>query len=97
MEETSFEMHIDPNRHLIRGQRAKTNVFDDWADEKLADMLAQIEPFKYPKDASREYLGYLGYPHSYMAEGIITKSHREGDVLIIDDFELTGVSIVEEE
>lgn len=81
---------------FIRGRRAKTNIYDDWAGENVADMLAQIEPLKYPKDASREYLEYLEYPHAYMAEGIITKSHREGDITIIDEFEFTGVSIVEE-
>lgn len=31
---------------------------------------------------------------SYMAEGVVTKSHREGDITIIDECKLTGVSIV---
>lgn len=89
MEEISFEMHIDPNRPLIRGQRAKTNVYDDWADDNIADMLAQIKPFKYPKDASREHLGFD--PNM-----IIIKSHREGDVTVIDEFKFTGVGITED-
>ena len=98
MNETSFTIHLEPNGHkLIRGKRAEIGVYDDWAGEDVVDMVAQIEPLKYPKDASQEYLGYLAYPHAYMAEGIITKSHREGDITIIDEFEYTGVSIVEEE
>ena len=89
MKEASFEMHIDPNRPLIRGQRAKTNVFDDCADENVLDMLAQIEPLKYPKDASREHLGFD--PNM-----IIIKSHREGDVTVINECKFTSINLVEE-
>lgn len=95
MTDMSFEMNLDTSKtEFIRGKRAETNVYDDWAGENVADMLAQIEPLKYPKDASRKC---LGFSPSYMAEGIITKSHYEGDTMIIDEFEFTGVSIVEEE
>ena len=74
---------------FIRGRRAETNVYDDWAGENVVEMLAQIEPFKYPKDASREHLGFN-------PSMIITKSHREGDITIVDDFKFTGVSIMED-
>ena len=79
----------------FRGKRAKCGVYDDYIGERnLLDMFDKIEPIKYPKDASREY---LGFNPSYMAEGVITKSHREGDITVIDEFELTSVSILEEE
>lgn len=74
---------------FIRGRRAKTNVYDDWAGENVADMLAQIKPLKYPKDASRECLGFN--PNM-----VIIKSHREGDITVIDEFKFTGVSITED-
>ena len=78
------------NDKPMRGRRAETNVYDDWVSENVADMLAQIKPFQYPADAKREHLGFD--PNM-----IITKSHREGDVTIIDEFKLTGVSITEDE
>lgn len=91
MKETAFEMYIEPKR-LIRGKRAETNVYDDCMDETVLDMLAQIEPLKYPKDASREHLGF-----NPNMEGIIFKSHSEGNITVIDDFKFTGVSLMEDE
>ena len=88
MKETSFEMYIEPKRP-IRGKRAETNVYDDCADETVLDMLAQIEPLKYSKDALREHLGF-----SPCMEGVIFKSHSEGDITVIDDFKFTGVSLM---
>lgn len=77
---------------FIRGRRAEANMYDDWADEKVTDMLAQIEPLKYPKDASREHLGF-----NPCMVGVIFKSHSEGDITVIDEFEFTGVSLMEGE
>lgn len=95
MKKTSFEVYLEPNKPLVRGTRAKTNVYDDCVNEDVLDMLlAQIEPLKYPKDASREC---LGFNPNMVPEGIIIKSHSEGDITVIDDFKFTGVSIVEEE
>lgn len=75
----------------FRGKRAKCGVYDDYIGERnLLDMFDKIEPIKYPKDASREY---LGFNPSY----IVTKSHKEGDITVIDEFELTSISILEEE
>lgn len=89
MKETSFEVYVEPKRP-IRGQRAKIDVYDEFAGDNVLDMLAQIKPFKYPKDASREHLGFD--PNM-----IIIKSHHEGDVTVVDEFKLTGVSITEDE
>lgn len=85
MKNTSFEISLDTNQtELPRGKRAKLNVYDDYAD-----MFDKIEPIKYPKGAPQTY---LGFNPSY----IITKSHKEGDITVIDEFELTGVSIEQE-
>lgn len=69
----------------FRGKRAELNVYDDYAG-----MLDKIEPVYYPKDAPQTY---LGFNPSY----IITKSHKEGDITVIDEFEFTGVSIEQED
>lgn len=62
MNATTFEMNLDPNKtEFIRGKRAEIGMYDDWAGENIADMLVQIEPLKYPKDASRECLGFNPY------------------------------------
>ena len=94
MNNTSFEISLDTNQTKFpRGKRAELNVLDDYVGEiNMLDMLAKIEPIQYPKDALKEY---LGFNPSYMTEGIITKSHQEGDITIIDEFKFTGISIVE--
>ena len=78
----------------FRGKRAELNVYDDYLGKvNLSDIFDIIEPLKYPKDAPQEY---LGFNPSYIPEGIVTKSHQEGDITVIDDFRITGVSIVKE-
>lgn len=39
------------------------------------------------------YDDYAGFDCQY----IVNKSHKEGDITVIDDFRITSVSIVEEE
>lgn len=47
-----------------------------------------IKLLKYPKDAPRKYFGFD--PNI-----VITKSHSEGDITVVDEFKLTDVSIAE--